>query len=116
MYHALGACRATLATTFFIAATDIGLKHLHQFEHHEPYSLYATLAAVGLTLGAEYTIEVNRRDARRTIVAQLGGNLRAWCLRNRSVLVQLAGGTRFRQSRSADISASMQSKTIDPAS
>jgi hypothetical protein len=112
IYHALGACRATIIAVGLAAVVYIPAVHSVQFGDHLVRCIGASAASLFVLLVAWHVIRINRRDSWRTMTAQLRNDLRMWALRNPKVFAALAtcdsanGGTPVSQ-----ISAPMQSDT-----
>lgn len=90
IYHALGACRATIVAIGLAAVVYIPARHSGQFGDHLVRCVGASIACASLLAGAWHVIRVNRRDTWRTMTAQLRNDLRMWALRNPELLGALA--------------------------
>lgn len=90
IYHALGACRATIITITLTVIIYIPAVHGPQFEHHLVRCVGASIASILLLSVAWHVIRINRRDSWKTMTAQLRNDLRMWALRNPEIFTALA--------------------------
>jgi hypothetical protein len=90
IYHALGACRATIISVGLAAAIYIPAVHGAQFAHHLVRCGGASIASIFVLVVAWHVVRINRRDSWRTMTAQLRNDLRMWALRNPEVFAALA--------------------------
>jgi hypothetical protein len=90
IYHALGACRATIISVGLAAIVYIPAVHGVQFTHHLVRCVGASVGSIFVLVVAWHVIRINRRDSWRTMTSQLRNDLRMWALRNPEVFVALA--------------------------
>ena len=90
IYHALGACRATIILLGIAGAIYIPLKHSSQYVHNLGPCIAASLASILLLVAAWHVIRINRRDSWMTMTCQLRNDLRIWALRNPEIFEALA--------------------------
>jgi hypothetical protein len=90
IYHALGACRATIISIGVATVIYIPVRHSSQFEAHLSRCIGASIASFLLLVAAWHIIRINRRDSWRTMTAQLRNDLRLWALTNPTIFTELA--------------------------
>jgi hypothetical protein len=92
IYHALGACRATIIAIALSVIIYIPARHAEQFVDHIARCVGASLLSAVLLAAAWHVIRINRRDTWRTMTAQLRNDLRMWALRNPELFSALVFG------------------------